>query len=83
MRNCQHLLFEHPVRRWPIVLIAAGLSITTIALAPALSADTWRGPDAAPEDRCSVPALRQETRHRAAPRRRVRPVHRHLLRIHA
>ena len=46
-------LVDRPTRRWPVVLVAAVLSVAAVALAPALSADTWRGLTLAPEHRCS------------------------------
>ena len=44
---------SHPRRR-SVAIVAAVLSLTALALAPALSAETWRGLTVVPEDRCSL-----------------------------
>ena len=43
---------SHP-RHWSVAIVAGVLSLTALALAPALSADSWRGLTVAPEHRCS------------------------------
>ena len=44
---------ERPARRWPLLLVAGLLSALALALAPAFSAETWRGLVVAPEHRCA------------------------------
>ena len=43
---------SHP-RHWGVAIVAAALSLTALALAPALSAETWHGLTVVPEHRCS------------------------------